>query len=503
MSLYTKKTPARLAIITGADGCSVNDMVDPAGTARGPRRAWTGYASWIAATQVCLIIAMLVMAGGIMCWCRPALGADQDPAAPAPAPTQLPGPTAQPPRLAGPLTFDEAVKIAIFRSPYFTKSSLEIDIRRLDETDSRYAMIPPLTFRTYYYVNRPTGTGYGHPYSFSFNTDPYNPLGAYFTLQAQKLVTQLAIMKHLMSISKGLEELGKVYLQLDFLHKMAACQKELIQVSRENLAYAENRMNIGTGTSLDVKIARQQLDLALGEQEAIALTIKRALNRLKNFLGLQSADFTPDFRDSRRQVLGSFDPFATTPEQAKARSYELKAIEISKKLQTYNIRLAIAKVFPTILFTTQTPDPLNTNTSYGLYAGFGLDVPVWDGFKRIRDISRQKATLKQIDAQKIEKEISLEGGWSDRLGMIQDKTLVLKNSQALEDLARLKANQNEVRYRSGGVPLNILLDSRKEALATQKETLARSLEYDKEVLNFRENSGDLGCSYVDENSWQK
>ena len=189
-------------------------------------------------------------------------------------------------------------------------------------------------------------------------------MGAYFTLQAQKLVTQVAVLAHLKIISKGLERLGELYLELDILNKLAACQKDLIQVARENLTYVENRLSIGTATSLEVKMAQQQLELALGEQEGIALSLKRALADLKNFLGLQSIpDFTVNYRDSRRQVLGNFDPATTTLEQAKNRSYDLKAIELHKQLQAYNIRLAIAKVFPAILFNTQTPDPLSVTTA--------------------------------------------------------------------------------------------------------------------------------------------
>ena len=179
MNLLTRNPQTRLASITSVDGGTVNGRVDPAGSARGLPHNLSGYAPWIAAAQVCLLIAMLVMAGGVMGWCLPAQGADQSPVAQA----QIPPP-------GTPLTFDEAVKIAIIQSPFLSKSSLEIDIRRLDESDSRYGMVPPLTFRTYYYVNRPSGVGYGHPYSISFSTDPYNPLGAYYTLQAQKLVTQ-------------------------------------------------------------------------------------------------------------------------------------------------------------------------------------------------------------------------------------------------------------------------------------------------------------------------
>ena len=88
MSLLTLKTPAPPGRHHQVDGCSMNAMVDPAGTARGPRHSLSGCAPWITATQACLIIAMLVMAGGVMGWCRPAQGADQSPGGPDPAPWQ-------------------------------------------------------------------------------------------------------------------------------------------------------------------------------------------------------------------------------------------------------------------------------------------------------------------------------------------------------------------------------------------------------------------------------
>ena len=142
------------------------------------------------------------------------------------------------------------------------------------------------------------------------------------------------------------------------MHKLAGFQKDLIKVAQENLTYAENRVAIGTGTSLEVKMAQQQLQLARGEQEGIALAVKRALTNLKNLLGWPSnQDITPAFHDSRRQVLGSFDPATVTLEQAKARSYELKAFEIYKQLQQYNIRLAIAKSLPTIILPPRPPTP--------------------------------------------------------------------------------------------------------------------------------------------------
>jgi hypothetical protein len=49
----------------------------------------------------------------------------------------------------------------------------------------------------------------------------------------------------------------------------------------------------------------------------------------------------------------------------------------------------------------------------------------------------------------------------------------------------------------------VVLESRKEVLTVQKETLRRGLDYDKAVLELRQISGDLGYSYVDANTLQK
>jgi outer membrane protein TolC len=407
--------------------------------------------------------------------------------------------------LQGPLDFDACARLAIRQSPYLTKTSVEIDIRRLDEDDSRYSMVPPLTFRSYYYVDRPNQPGLNpKPYSLNFSMDPYNPFGSYFTLQAQKMATKMAVFGHLKVISEGLERIGKMFLNLATMKRLAGLQTDLVSLSRENLVYAENRQSIGTGTSLEVRIAAQELELAKSEQERLALSQKRTITSLKTFLGLkpdQQVNF--DLRDARRQVTGSFDPAAATLEQAKEKSYELKMLELKKEMQGYMITVAKAKIFPSILFTTQTPDPLSVTSARGLYVGLGLEVPIWDGFKRIRNVSRQKAVLRQFSTDKDLKEITLTDKWNTIQEEFRSAAANLKMAQGQEELERLKERQGEIRYQSGTEPLPSWLSARKAILEAQKSAAARALEYDETVLNLRQFSGDLGNSYVDKISWQK
>jgi outer membrane protein TolC len=494
MTLFTRKSQWPTATKTGIAARSNSGMVKPVETVRGSRHLFSDSTPWIAnaTARVFLTITLLLaITGGGLTLAKPAQGVETE----ADAQTSTP---------AGPLTFDDSVRIAITRSPYFRKSSLEIEIKKMDESDSRFGMFPTVTFRTLYYVNYPHSVMVNPaPYSLSFVSDPYNPIVSYFSLQAQKLATQVAILAHLKTISMGLVRLGNSYLELEALKKLSAYQREIVNLSRENITYAQNRLSIGTGTSLELKLAQQELQLAQAEQEQITQAQKRIIINLKNFLALKSnQEITLDLHDTRQQVLGKFSPQTTSLAQAKSCSYELKTLEIYKQLQEYNVKLAFAKIFPTVLLNTQNPDPLSNTDVRGLYVGVGLQVPVWDGLTRIRNVSRQKAILKQFGAEKETKEDDLEDKWQGTAGEIQERDMALKAVRSQEELARLKNKQDEVRYQSGEVLLPVVLKSRQQVLEAQKDAVRKNLDYEKAVLHLREISGDLGNTYVRAESWR-
>jgi hypothetical protein len=81
--------------------------------------------------------------------------------------------------------------------------------------------------------------------------------------------------------------------------------------------------------------------------------------------------------------------------------------------------------------------------------------------------------------------------------------VALKMAKSKEELVQLQAHQSEIRYQAGEITLPVFLESRKQVLRAQMDTLGKSFDYDKTVLKLRELSGDLGNTYVDANSWQK
>jgi outer membrane protein TolC len=313
----------------------------------------------------------------------------------------------------------------------------------------------------------------------------------------------MAVYGHMESILQGLEKVGKQFLDLAAMKRLTALQDDLVKVNRDNLAYAQNRLDIGTGTSLEVRVATQELEAAGNEKERLEISQRRTLDSLKSFLGLKPEDAVSlDLHDAPRQVLGSFDPAAATLEQAKARSFDLKIEKLKTRIQEYNVTVAKTKVYPSILLNAQTPNPLYS-TSSGMYVGVGLDIPVWDGFKRIRNVSRQKTILRQINLEKDMKESDLADQWNALQEDLKGAAAAMKLAQSKEDVARLKERQAEIRYQSGGKTLDTWLEARNDAIEAQKVAANKALEYDEDVLNLRKISGDLGYSYVDPHSWQK
>ena len=420
---------------------------------------------------------------------------------PRPSPAAAPKPEEDRIVPQGPLDFDACARLALRQSPLLLKSSLDIDLRQLDESDSRWAMVPPVSLQTIYYLDRPLSNS--KPYSLNFSWEPYNPFGSFFLLQAQKIITQMAVYGHMQSILQGLQKVGNQFLDLAAMKRLAVLQDDLVKVCGDNLAFAQNRLNIGTGTSLEVRLATQELEAAKNEKERLEISQRRTLDSLKTFLGLKPEDpFSLDLHDARRQVLGSFDPAAATLEQAKARSFDLKIEKLKTQIQEYNVSVAKTKVYPSILLSAQTPNPLYSANS-GMYVGVGLDIPVWDGFKRIRNVSRQKTILRQIALEKDMKESDLADQWNELQEDLKGAAAAMKLAQSKEEVARLKEHQAEIRYQSGGKTLDTWLDARNDAIDAQKIAANKALQYDEYVLILRKISGDLGYSYVDQSSWQK
>jgi outer membrane protein TolC len=415
-------------------------------------------------------------------------------------------PAAPPILLKQPASFNDCVRVALRQSPFFTKSSLEIEVRRLDEADSRSDFFPGVNVTTRYYPSQPNNPNVSDPldYYVAFYTGDYNPLVAYFSLKARKMITQIATLAHLKVISTGLKRLGKAFLQLDSMERLAQLQKSLAEIAQEKLRYARERQKLGEIPPMEVDIASQEEVVAKAEREAVIASQSQIREAIRNFLDLKpDQPLRLDLQQTRHQVLGDFDPARANLEEVRDRDFEVRIKQLTQKLQTYNVTLAKMKFLPNLNFALQTPDPVSSTINRGTFFSVGLSFPIFDGFKRVRDIKRQNTILKQYASEEEVKSKEISQEWREAEEKLKTTGTTLKVAQAQAELAHLKERQAETLYRRGEGDFSLFMAARQARVKAQKEAIGATLEYDLAVLELRYLSGDLVYNYVHEKQFQE
>jgi outer membrane protein TolC len=404
------------------------------------------------------------------------------------------------PPIHGVLDFQSCVRVALQQSPYLTVSSLEIDLKRLDVSDAKFAYIPTFSLRTMYYVNLPTETAGQtfNPYVVQFINDTYNPIEVYFNVVVRKMLTRMAVLAHLQVISEYLERLALGFLQLESAERMIANNEEAMDVARQTAAYARNRLQTGAASPSDIEIADQQLQVLNMERESLAASKTTIIEGIETILGYKPKDgpLEINFQNARYQVLGDFDPAAANLEQARSNSAALKIQKLKEELQEKNITLAYTRFIPHLVWGVQTVDPLSGRSLNGLYFSVGLEMPIWDGMKRYHDIARQKSILQQDIAENETKEADLATKWREAKQKCHSTAAELLLAESKEKLAGIKEKKAEIAYQKGTQLLSAFLEERKMHLDAQKAVIEKKLDYDKAVLRLDALSGDFFNHFV-------
>jgi len=342
------------------------------------------------------------------------------------------------------------------------------------------------------------------PYYIDFSSDAYNPMETYFTLQARKIVTKMAILNHLQVISRGLQRLGESFLQLDAIRQGIQLQTEFIQLIEKYLTYTQERQKIGEATALDVRVASQELESARLNYKKSLDAQNRIKETIRKFIAWPAnQDLSFDLPASKNQILGDFEAPPDAAETIAPSTIDFKIRALQRELQKYNITLAKARLLPTFNMGVSNPDPLSGQNNKKFYTFFTAFVPIWDGFKRVRNITRQKTVLKQHDAETDEREVDFRAKWDQYQENLTDVAVQLKLDQNQLELAMLKGKQQEVRYRNLGEPITVTYDGEKGILEARKNLITHTLEYNQAKLALRQLANDLVFHYVNENSLPK
>ncbi len=444
-----------------------------------------------------------------------------------------------------PANFEECVRVALAQSPLLTKSSIEIESKRLDVGDAYSQYIPTIIMNTTFYMRLPeyknaaaasagstllnnpssdpwtnlnTATNVAKSvyagnsanrdrkkYDLSFSTGAWNPLLTAFDVQAKKEMVNIAVLSHLKVIDGGLKRLGTTFLQLGMIDSMLKMIKEKEELAVKNLEYVKTRVGLGQGAQLDVRIAESKINLAKAETEKLRTTRAVLVDELKFVMGVpfvQKVDFAVD--NAPRQVLEDFNPASVTDESLRKHSFALRIHEYDKALQKKNIALSYIHFLPTFAFGFTSISTLNdSSSSYKddgrgfpfMYPNVTFSLP-FDWWTKGRDVSRQYKKLAQLNVEGRNKEFSLMSEFQQALAKLRSANSEVKFSESSVELQKLTVQQAQFRFESGQVEYDAIVKSMSDYLDSRQSLLTKQYDRDAAMLEVRCISGDFQDRYI-------
>lgn len=383
--------------------------------------------------------------------------------------------------------FKSCALTSLKRTPQLQRSRMEIDLQQLNEDDSRWSFSPTLSLSGSYYFSEDDG-------SITFKVSSYKPWESYFSLKAEKLITQVVILNHIQATSQALQKIAESLLQILAFDQIDHQYKQILDLHKKRLNYSKQRLKNAVTTPFELEVEQKTRNLIIAERKTSSVKRNTLLQSLRLSMNLpKSYVIELDPEQTLEQILGSLEPKNDANSPRPEPSFNQKIFAIKLKLQEQKIVLAYSKYLPSISMGIRSPDIINVSANdeedYFFYTGF--DLTLWDGNKRGRDITRQKMTLRQMGFEKLEIETNDSLEW---LQATQEFLLAKTEytlSLAAEKIELQQIRKKEFEYDRGDIKLPDLLDAKASFHRDRIRTIGKLLALNKTRLRLRYLSGQL------------
>ncbi|MEW6350910.1 MAG: TolC family protein [Thermodesulfobacteriota bacterium] len=367
-------------------------------------------------------------------------------------------PPASEERAYGQFDFPTCVRYAFTHADAFLKNRIQIQLKSVDLKDAHADILPTLTVTTRYYLQRPEGFEDRNPFSVDFSMANWNPYLALLKIKSQGLMVDVARLNHFDKLSSGVREIARLFFAIDL-------QDRTLKASRQSLAMYRNKLNYGESLSQQGKMDAVALRTLANQARQQSLRVKEIerdkednVAKLKVLLGYHPDYHLPlDTRDAVDQILAGFNGRGVTFADVQAENWQLKMAAKKEQLQGCAVTGSYVAILPQPMFLLEGLSN-QVDRSSGVSISVGLNYTLWDGFKRVRDIKRQKlnAEIARIERDNLSKELYT----SFRKILNEIETSAERESLRREDakLSELSEEKAYVQYKAGELPLDSYLD---------------------------------------------
>lgn len=299
------------------------------------------------------------------------------------------------PQIYGVFDFPTCVRYAIVHSEEFTKAKIDIQIASTDLKDAHSDILPTLQILTRYYLDRATGSD-GNPFSIQLLMTNWDPYLALLKIKSNQILVDMGKLSLSRRMSENIATMGKLFYRIHLLERLIRMRRQSIALQQNKLDYAKSRAGQGSIDSLELRtiandVRGQQIKLDSLQEE-----MDDRISQLKTLMGYHPDYALPlDTRDAANQILAGFNGQMVTFTQIQGQNLQLKLAAKQEQLQGNRITGSYVALIPKPLLVFENVQN-QVDRSSGFNFALGLDYILWDGFKRVRDIKRQKLKAEQL-----------------------------------------------------------------------------------------------------------
>ena len=406
-------------------------------------------------------------------------------------------------------SFEDCVFLTIQQSPALVNSAVNIEIKRLAQTDAvwKYLPEPHMNFTVsnnltrYNMDNSNTPSDYGQTrFRVGFYAAFPNPMATYFEHQVQTAMVNLAISTHRKAVGKAISKIGEAYLQLQAQQKIVDAQKELLPLGKELVDYWKKVEAVDgrQGASLSLAIQHQrELELKL-EQTKMKEIMQRT--QLKILAGVEPQQRLEVDTRSADSVLAGFDGHKLTWEERWPATEDELLLRGQIKLSDFNIMVAWAQYLPTMTIAVNSYPPAGqyqpVNGKEDTFLHLTFDMPLIDWGRRYRGVQTARMTKAQAFHELARKRTDYSNKWLQSEQRVALAETERKLAQTRLDTASMQFKEAQISFHEGIVQLPDMATRQEDMVQARIAYINADLDYKIAMLEWMELSNSLSQRFL-------
>lgn len=406
-------------------------------------------------------------------------------------------------------SFEDCVFLTIQQSPALVNSAVNIEIKRLAQTNAvwKYLPEPHMQFTVsnnltrYNMDNKDTPSDYGQTrFRVGFSAAFPNPMATYFEHKVQTAMVNLAISTHRKAVGKAIGKIAGAYLQLDAQRKIVDAQKELLPLGKELIEYWKKVESVDgrQGVSLNLAMQHQrELELKL-EQTKMKEIMQRT--QLKILAGVEPQQRLEVDTKNADSILSGFNGRKLTWEERWPATEDDLLLRGQIQLGDYNIMVAWAQYVPAMSIAVNNSPPAgqyqpNSGTE-DTFLHLTFDFPLIDWGRRYRGVQTARMEKAQAFHEMARKRTDYSNKWLQTEQHVALAETELKLAKTRLDTAAMQFKEAQISFNEGIVQLPDMASKQEDMVQARIAFINAELEYKLAQLDWMELSNVLAQRFL-------